>query len=207
MEIRLFRGLAHSSLQHCFNSATTEGFLAWIAQLLSCQIFSFNKWNHLKTVVWVYSGCLYQKSGRAKCFSQHCNLSDIFYVIFVYSITATSKAGIIAGAVIGALLLLLLLLFLVWLLVCCYQKQRYEKETANEIKWGMFFSTWHSVYCFLVYYYLFSYKCQLFQVLAILKFPQKLELVWFYCFFVPKVPHNCSSNSSVLMGTLKVTCL
>ncbi|GAA6102834.1 V-set and immunoglobulin domain-containing protein 8b isoform X1 [Tachysurus ichikawai] len=46
----------------------------------------------------------------------------------------TSRAGVIAGAVIGALLLLLLLLLLIWLLVCCYQKRRYEKETANEIK-------------------------------------------------------------------------
>ncbi|XP_017324244.1 V-set and immunoglobulin domain-containing protein 8b isoform X1 [Ictalurus punctatus] len=54
------------------------------------------------------------------------------YTLKAYN--STSKAGIIAGAVIGALLLLLLLLFLVWLLVCCYQKQRYEKETANEIK-------------------------------------------------------------------------
>ncbi|XP_076849030.1 V-set and immunoglobulin domain-containing protein 8b isoform X2 [Brachyhypopomus gauderio] len=53
-----------------------------------------------------------------------------------YSLKAhsPSKAGVIAGAVIGALLLLLLLLLLIWLLICCCQKRRYEKETANEIK-------------------------------------------------------------------------
>ncbi|XP_060787728.1 V-set and immunoglobulin domain-containing protein 8b isoform X2 [Neoarius graeffei] len=54
------------------------------------------------------------------------------YTLKAYN--STSKAGVIAGAVIGALLLLLLLLLLVWLLVCCCQKQHYIKETANEIK-------------------------------------------------------------------------
>ncbi|TKS79111.1 Coxsackievirus and adenovirus receptor -like protein [Collichthys lucidus] len=48
--------------------------------------------------------------------------------------TATNKAGVIAGAVIGALLLLLLLLLLIWLLICCCHKRRYQKEVANEIR-------------------------------------------------------------------------
>ena len=52
----------------------------------------------------------------------------------MFSLTATNKAGVIAGAVIGALLLLLLLLLLIWLLICCCHKRRYEKEVANEIR-------------------------------------------------------------------------
>lgn len=37
---------------------------------------------------------------------------------------------------IGAFLLLLLLLLLIWLLICCCRKRRYEKEVANEIRYG-----------------------------------------------------------------------
>lgn len=49
---------------------------------------------------------------------------------------ATNRVGVIVGAVIGAILLLLLLLFLLWLLLCCCRKRRYEKEVANEIRYG-----------------------------------------------------------------------
>lgn len=56
--------------------------------------------------------------------------------------SATNKAGVIAGAVIGALLLLLLLLLLIWLLICCCHKRKYQKEVANEIRYIIRFQSW-----------------------------------------------------------------
>ncbi|KAM9475096.1 V-set and immunoglobulin domain-containing protein 8b isoform 1-T3 [Clarias gariepinus] len=79
-------------------------------------------YNHSQSYTGTYVCAVNNDVGKEQC----------KYTLSAYN--ATSKAGIIAGAVIGALLLLLLLLLLIWLLVCCCQKKRYEKETANEIK-------------------------------------------------------------------------
>lgn len=108
---------------------------------------SLRKKYHLKIVFCVYSGCLF----KALQMSSVIFFLRFFNIVFVSAITATSKAGVIAGAVMGALLLLFLLLLLVWLFGCCYKKQRYEKETAHEIKWGIIFlHMTHSIQFFSV---------------------------------------------------------
>ncbi|XP_028662198.1 coxsackievirus and adenovirus receptor homolog isoform X1 [Erpetoichthys calabaricus] len=71
--------------------------------------------------------------GSYVCMAQN-SLGKQQCVLELHDFKPGSRAGMIAGAVIGSILLLLLLLLLIWLLLCCCHKKRYEKEVANEIR-------------------------------------------------------------------------